>query len=481
MNISVVLPELILFCGSLFILLVDVFFAKKNREFFYITHLTTLLICALAIVGTFKSFANNDLYFNQFYRNTPIIALSKCFLILLLTVVVVMSLRFVAMMEKFSAEFLALMLIACTGGLIMISSNDFLTFYLGIELQALSFYLLSAIKTDSKKSSEAGIKYFILGCLASGILLYGISMIYGYMGTTNFKVIAELIENQKNDVPVGFLLGIIMVMIAMFFKLGNAPFHMWSPDVIEGSPTIVATLFATVGKFTSVIALSLLIYNFSWSVLTHIMIFVGLFSIVVGSLGAIFQKNLKRLLAYSSIAHVGFIILGLAGLGKNVITAVLFYIFIYSIISLGTFALLNLLVSKNQIENDETDKKTFAISSLAGLSKTNPFIALCFSILIFSTAGIPPLAGFFSKFYVISAVITSGYLKYALIAILLTVISAFYYLRIVKIIYFDSPNNQIAIDDSITIKSIILLSTILNLIIIIFIDQILSLFNGFLF
>jgi NADH-quinone oxidoreductase subunit N len=211
------------------------------------------------------------------------------------------------------------------------------------------------------------------------------------------------------------------------------------------------------------------------------MIFVGLFSIVVGSLGAIFQKNLKRLLAYSSIAHVGFIILGLAGLGKNVITAVLFYIFIYSIISLGTFGFLNLLVSNNEIENDETDKKTFAISSLAGLSKTNPLMALCFSLLIFSTAGIPPLAGFFSKFYVVSAVITSGYFKYALIAILLTVISAFYYLRIVKIIYFDSPNNQIAIDDSITIKSIILLSTILNLIIIIFIDQILSLFNGFLF
>ncbi|GDX36513.1 NADH-quinone oxidoreductase subunit N [Alphaproteobacteria bacterium] len=479
MNISVVLPELILFCGSLFILMIDVFFAKRNKEFFYITHLLTLLICALAIVGTFKNFAQSELYFNQFYQNSPIIALSKCFLILLVTFVVVISLRFVAMMEKFSAEFLALMLIACTGGLIMISSNDFLAFYLGIELQALSFYLLSAIKTDSKKSSEAGIKYFILGCLASGILLYGISMIYGYMGTTNFTVIADLVEKQKNDVPVGFLLGIVLVMIAMFFKLGNAPFHMWYPDIIEGSATVVATLFATVGKFTSVIALTFLIYKFSWSILSHIMIFVGLISIIVGSLGAIFQKNLKRLLAFSSVAHVGFIILGLAGLGKNVITAVLFYIFIYSIISLGIFGFLNLLISGNQIDNDETDKKTFAISSLAGLSKSNPTIALCLSLLIFSTAGIPPLAGFFSKFYIISAVITTGYFKFALIAILLTVISAFYYLRIIKIIYFDTPSSQIIIDDSIAIKSIIIAATILNTIIIIFIDQILSMFNGF--
>lgn len=479
MNISVLLPELTLFCGGLLILLLDVFLGKKNPNFFFITHLFSLLICAIALGLTFNNFANNDIYFNKLYRNTPIISLSKSLLILILTVVVLMSLRFVSSLIRFSAEFLALLLIASSGGLIMIASNDFLTFYLGLELQALSFYLLCAINTSSPKSSEAGLKYFILGCLASGILLFGISMIYGYTGTTNFSVIFDLVENQKNDIPVAFLLGIIMFMIAMFFKLSNAPFHMWAPDVYEGSPTIVATLFATVGKFSAVVALTIIIYNLSWPLLTQIFAVVGLLSIIIGSFGAIFQKNLKRLLAFSSISHVGFIVLGLAGLNKNVVASVFFYIFIYSLLSLGLFGFLNLIISSNQLENDNEDKKIFAISSLSGLSKTNPFLALCISVLIFSTAGIPPLAGFFSKFYIISSMISSSLLIFAVIAVIFTVISAFYYLRIIKIIYFDEPKNIIAIDDSLAIKSIIFIITILNVIMLIFIDRILSLINGF--
>jgi NADH-quinone oxidoreductase subunit N len=348
-------------------------------------------------------------------------------------------------------------------------------------LQALSFYLLSAINTKSPKSSEAGLKYFILGSLASGLLLYGISMIYGFMGTTNFSSIAELVELQKNDVSSGFLLGIILVLIAMFFKLSNAPFHMWAPDVYEGSPTIVATIFATVGKFSAVLALSLLFYNFSWLILSKIMVSVGLLSIIVGSFGAIFQKNFKRLLAFSSISHVGFVIIGFAGLGKNVLVAVIFYIFVYSLISLGTFGFLNLMVSKNDIDNDAEDNKIFNISSLSGLSKTNPVMALCLSLLMFSTAGIPPLAGFFSKFYILSSTLASGFFFFALVAIIFSVISAFYYLRIVKIIYFDKPNNAMVVDESLAIKSIIIFSAILNLIMIIFIENIFSLLNSFIF
>jgi NADH-quinone oxidoreductase subunit N len=361
----------------------------------------------------------------------------------------------------------------------MIASNDFLVFYLGLELQALSFYLLSSINTSSAKSSEAGLKYFILGSLASGILLYGISLIYGFMGTTNFSEIANLVELQKNDVPVGFLLGLILVLIAMFFKLSNAPFHMWSPDVYEGSPTIVATLFATVGKFSAVLALTLLLYNFSWVILSKIMGLVGLLSIIVGAFGAIFQKNFKRLLAFSSISHVGFIILGFAGLGKNVVVSVIFYIFIYSLITIGSFGFLNLITSKNQIDNDEEDNKIFKISSLSGLSKTNPVMALCLSLLMFSSAGIPPLAGFFSKFYIISATISSGFLILAIIAIIFSVVSAFYYLRIIKIIYFDKPKDIIDLDDSLAIKAIIIFSTILNFVMLFFIENIFTLLNGF--
>ncbi len=481
MNIAVLLPEITLFCGGLTILLLDVFFAKKNQNFFYITHILTLLTCAVAIVLSFNNFVINDFFYNKFYHNTPFISLIKAFLILLLTIVILMSLRFVSQMPKFTAEFLALMLFATTGGLIMIASNDFLIFYLGLELQALSFYLLSAINTKSNKSSEAGLKYFILGCLASGLLLYGISMIYGFMGTTNFSTIAELVEMQKNDVSAGFLLGIIFVLIAMFFKLSNAPFHMWAPDVYEGSPTIVATAFATIGKFSAVLALTLLIYNFSWVILSKIMLFVGLFSIIVGSFGAIFQKNFKRLLAFSSISHVGFIIIGLAGLGKNVIVAVVFYIFIYSLISLGTFGFLNLMISKNEIDNDEEDKKIFKISALSGLSKTNPVMALCLALLMFSTAGIPPLAGFFSKFYILSTVVSSGFAIFAFIAIIFSVISAFYYLRIVKIIYFDKPQDLMILDEALALKSIIIFITILNLIMLFFIETIFSLVNGFIF
>jgi NADH-quinone oxidoreductase subunit N len=481
MNIAVLLPEITLFCGGLLILMLDIFFAKKNSNFFYINHLLALIICGIAIALSFKNFVINDFFFSKLYHNSPLISLVKSFIILLLTFVLVMSLRFVYLMPKFSAEFLALALFATTGGLIMIASNDFLTFYLGLELQALSFYLLSAINTRSAKSSEAGLKYFILGCLASGLLLYGISMIYGFMGTTNFSTIAELIELQKNDVSAGFLLGIILVLIAMFFKLANAPFHMWSPDVYEGSPTIVATIFATIGKFSAVLALVLIFYNFSWAILGKIMIIVGLFSIIVGSFGAIFQKNFKRLLAFSSISHVGFVIIGFAGLGKNVVVSVIFYILIYSLISLGTFGFLNLMISKNEIDNDAEDKIIFNINSLSGLSKTNPVMALCLSLLMFSTAGIPPLAGFFSKFYILSATISSGYLFFALVAIIFSVISAFYYLRIVKIIYFDKPNYHINLDDSLAIKSIIIFTTFLNLIMLLFIENIFALLNSFIF
>jgi len=481
MNIAVLLPEVTLFCGGLLILLLDIFFAKKIKSFFYITHLLALVICGISIGLSFNNFVINDYFFNKLYHNSPLISLIKSFVILLLTFVILMSLRFVYLIPKFSAEFLALSLFATCGGIIMIASNDFLTFYLGLELQALSFYLLSAFNTKSSKSSEAGLKYFILGSLASGLLLYGISMIYGFMGTTNFSTIAELNELQKNNVSPGFLFGIILVLTAMFFKLSNAPFHNWAPDVYEGSPTIVTTIFATVGKSTAVFALVLLFYNFSWIILSKIMILVGLLSIIVGSFGAIFQKDLKRLLAFSSISHVGFIVIGFAGLGKNVVVAVIFYIVVYSLINLGTFGFLNLMISKNEIDNDDENKKIFNINSLSGLSKTNPVMSLCLSLLMFSTAGIPPLAGFFSKFYILSATIASGYLFFALVAIIFSVVSAFYYLRIVKIIYFDKPNSIMVLDDSLAIKSIIIFSTILNLVMLLLIENIFALLNSFIF
>jgi NADH-quinone oxidoreductase subunit N len=385
------------------------------------------------------------------------------------------------MLEKYNSEFLALMLIATVGGLLMISANDLLLFYLGLELQALSLYLLASFNVKSAKSSEAGIKYFILGSLASGLLLFGISLIYGYSATTNFTALQEFIGKLKpEEMPIGIVFGMVMVATAMFFKISAAPFHMWAPDVYQGAPTIVLAFFGTVVKFSVVMSLIFLSLNISWVILSKILLIVALTSIIVGSFGAIFQKNLKRLFAFSSITHIGFVLLALSPLDKSIFNSCIFYMIIYSIISLGTFSFLTIMRSPQEVENDETDAKTFDISSLAGLAKTHPLMAFSLAILMFSTAGIPPLAGFFSKFYILKSAITFGLLPYAIIAVIFSAISAFYYLRIVKIMYFDEPNGNLEIEDFGNARLIVFVSALANIGLIFAIDPIMNSIANFL-
>jgi len=402
----------------------------------------------------------------------------------LLAIVTLFSFKFVTAFPKISAEFLALLMIATTGGMVLISANDFLSFYLGLELQALSLYLLAALNRDSAKSSEAGMKYFILGCLASGILLFGISLIYGFSGTTNFSALMDLYyqPNVKPEIPVGVMFGFVLVITAMFFKVSAAPFHMWSPDVYEGSATISTTFFATVAKFTALTALLRLFYNLiiGWHGIEKIFIFSAILSLAVGSFGAIFQKNIKRLLAYSSIGHVGFILLGMAVLSKEGFTASIFYMLIYAVISIGSFGFLNLMTSKNyDQESDAENEKIFNISSLSGLSKTNPVMAFSLAALMFSTAGIPPLAGFFSKFFILTAILSQGHLVAAILAVLFSVVSAYYYLRIVKIMYFDEPQNVMALDQTANIKAVIFVTAIFNLLFIFFLGSVTDLIANF--
>lgn len=490
MNFSLLLPEIILFCGALTILLSDVFFAKKqvgekeevNPDFFYRSHLLAIGFCAAALFFIVSNFVTNELAFSEMFLTNSYISLIKSAVVLLLTVVILLSLGFIFVFYKISAEFLALLMIATVGGMFLISANDFLIFYLGIELQALSLYLLAAIKRDSKQSSEAGMKYFILGCLASGILLFGISMVYGFSGTTNFSALADLY--QKNDgsfnVPAGVLFGFILVLTAMFFKMSAAPFHMWSPDVYQGSPAIVTTFFATVVKLTVTIALIKLVSTLfvGWPGVEKIFLFIAILSMAVGSFGAIFQKNIKRLLAYSSIGHVGFILLGLSALNIYGYSSSTFYILIYSMISIGGFGFILLIKDRNNNnhsqENDATNDRIFDISSLSGLAKTNPVMAFSLAVLVFSMAGIPPLAGFFSKFYVIQAALSAQFYVAAVIAVLFSVISAYYYLRIIKIMYFDEAKEVINLDDITNVKAVIFIAAMLNILLIFFLHPVMD-------
>ena len=486
MNLTAILPELSLFFGAVIILMSDVFFGKKFKEFFYVSHLLALIFCTVCLTLVIRGFAISEISFYQMFINNPLITFVKAFTVTLLTVVILFSLKFLYFNQRISAEFLALMMISTVGAMFLISSNDFLTFYLALELQGLSLYLLAALNKNSAKSSEAGMKYFILGSVASGILLFGISIIYGFSGTTNFGALAELYASGQTNVPMAVMFGFILVIVAMFFKISAAPFHMWAPDVYEGSPTIVTTFFGTVAKFAATLVLVRILASvtLSWVGINKILVFVALASILVGSFGAIWQKNLKRLLAYSSISHVGFVILGLAAFNRDAIGACVLYMVIYATLSLGNFGFLNLVRSKDDNkagqEDDAENEKIFEISNLAGLAKTHPVTSFCLAVLMFSTAGIPPMAGFFSKFYVIMAALRGGFMIPATVAILFSVVSAYYYLRIVKIMYFDEPKDTTIEIESITnIKIIILFTAILNIVIIAFLDPILTMITNF--
>lgn len=481
MKFSLLIPELILFFGAISILMLDVFFNKKNHNFIYFAHFFSLVICGLALSFAVKTFGTQETSFSNMFNSKAIISFVKCITILLLTIIILISVRFVFSLEKYNTEFLALMMIATVGGLIMVSANDLLLFYLGLELQALSLYLLASFNVKSIKSSEAGIKYFILGSLASGLLLFGISLVYGYSATTNFSVLQEFIGKLKpEEMPIGMVFGMVMVATAMFFKISAAPFHMWAPDVYQGAPTIVLAFFGTVVKFSVVLSLIFLSLNISWIILSKVLLIVAITSIIVGSFGAIYQKNLKRLFAFSSITHIGFVLLALSPLDKSIFNSCIFYMIIYSFISIGIFSFLTIMRSPQEVENDKTDEKTFDISSLAGLSKTHPIMAFSLAILMFSTAGIPPLAGFFSKFYILKSAILAGLLPYAIIAVIFSAISAFYYLRIVKIMYFDEPNGDLEIEDFGNARLIVVISALANIGLIFAIDPIMNSITNFL-
>lgn len=330
------------------------------------------------------------------------------------------------------AEYPVLVLFAVLGMSIMVSASDFMTLYLGLELNSLAAYVLAAILRQDQRSAEAGLKYFVLGALASGILLYGMSLLYGFTGGTD---LASVRAALTGEISTGQLFGLIFVMAGLAFKIAAVPFHMWTPDVYEGAPTPVTTFFATAPKVAAVALTARVVFEvFGGQVLAwqQIVMFAALASIVFGALGAIGQENLKRLLAYSSINNIGFILLGLAVANAAGASAMLVYLFIYVAMSLGSFVALLMLRGE-----DGNLYETFA--DISGLAVTRPGIAWCLLLLMFSLAGIPPLLGFYSKFVVFQATVEAGLVVFAAIAIAASVIGAFYYIKFVKVMFFDEP------------------------------------------
>ena len=327
-------------------------------------------------------------------------------------------------------EFPILVVFATLGMLMMVSANDLIALYVGLELQSLSLYVIAAFKRDSVRSTEAGLKYFVLGALSSGLLLYGCSLIYGFTGTTSFEGLATVFHGGER--PIGVLVGSVFLLAGLAFKVSAVPFHMWTPDVYEGAPTPVTAFFAAAPKIAAIALLIRVLMGPMHELIgdwQQIIIAISIMSMALGAFAAIGQKNIKRLMAYSSIAHVGYALVGLATGSADGVRGVIVYMSIYMMMTLGTFACILAMRRK--------DRMIEQIDDLAGLSKSNPLMALALLIFMFSMAGIPPLAGFFGKLYVFLAAIESGLIGLAVIGVLTSVVGAFYYIRIVKVMYFD--------------------------------------------
>ena len=346
-----------------------------------------------------------------------------------------------------------LILLACVGMMIMVSANNFMTLYMGLELQSLSLYVLAAIKRDNEKSTEAGLKYFVLGALSSGLILYGTSLIYGYVGSLGFD--EAKIALTAGGVNVGAMVGMVFLLAGIAFKVSAVPFHMWTPDVYEGSSTSITAFFATAPKVAAMGLLMRLLYDPLGSYIEQwqqIIIFISVASMIVGAFAAIWQVNIKRLLAYSSIGHIGYALMALAIGDINALPSLLFYLTVYLVMSFGAFGIIIYLRQDGRALED--------INDFSGLYKSQPVIAALMAIFMFSLAGIPPLGGFLAKLYVFNSVVAAGYIWLAVVGVLTSVVSAYYYIRVIKVMYFEDPAQETEVVFEPFLKLIIVLSVI---------------------
>lgn len=439
LSLRFTLPEIILSVSSLILLLIAAWGGNKSARL-----ITILAVAALFAAGiSVWEFLTNPSYefggdaFGGLYRMDAFGSFAKILIYFAAIISLMVAPRFFKAGGEYRPEYPVLILFAAIGMGMMVSAVDMLTLYIGLELNSLAAYVLASFVRTEVRSAEAGLKYFVLGALASGMLLFGISLVYGFAGSTNFSVISETLTG---DLSTGPLIGVVLVLAGLAFKISAVPFHMWTPDVYEGAPTPVTAFFASAPKVAAIaLTVRVIIDAFGGQTSTwqQIIVFVALASIVLGAVAAIGQQNIKRLLAYSSINNVGFLLIGLAAGTAQGISAMLFYLVIYVLMTLGSFICV--------MEMRDADGKPLeSLSSLAGLSRTRPGLAAAFAVFMFSLAGIPPLFGFWGKFLVFDAAVAAGMLPLAVIGIAASVIGAFYYIKVVKIIYFDDPANEIA-------------------------------------
>ena len=423
-NLNIMFPEIFLSLSIFLILLIGVYIKNSFNLIFNVSSL--IIIVTITIILTSPN-TEEKIFLDSFTRD----AFSNYFkiLILLSTLFVLNSSKNFIIDNKLDKfEYPIIILLSVLGMFFMVSANDLILFYLGLELQSLSLYILASIDRDNLRSTESGIKYFVLSALSSGLLLYGCSLLYGFTGSTNF----ELIESQLNRENTGAIFAMVFILVGLAFKISAVPFHMWTPDVYEGAPTSITSYFAVVPKVAG-LALLIKFMNVPFSNILlewqTIIIFLSIASMILGAVAAMIQKNFKRLLAYSSIGHIGY---ALAGVATGAITgyqSAIVYISIYVVMNIGAFSCLYLLKKDSQYKEN--------INDLSGISKKHPLLAVSLLIILFSLAGVPPLGGFFAKFYVFVAVLEKEMYTLAIIGLLTTVMSAFYYLKIIKTIYFD--------------------------------------------
>lgn len=430
LNVVLVLPEIFLIVTAMGFLMAGVFQGNRSTDVLSWSAIISCAICCLLILksdwGT--QYALNDMLVKDgFSASVKVLILVGTMISLML------SINYLYQERIARFEYPVLIMFASVGMLFMVSANNFLSLYMALELQSLSLYVLAAFHRNSLRSGEAATKYFILGALSSGMLLFGISLIYGFMGTLDFVTINEALQTIPNVHP-GFLVGMTFVLAALVFKISAAPFHMWTPDVYEGAPTSVTAFFAIVPKVAALALIIRLLFGpfdpiqDQWQ---QIIYFVSIASLVVGSFAAIAQNNVKRLLAYSSIGNMGYALIGVVAGTEFGVASVLTFLFIYMMMTAGVFMIV-LYMRRNELAVEKID-------DLAGFSKTNPVLAYAMAVLMFSMSGIPPMAGFFGKLFIFQAAVQSEMYILAVLGVIASVVAAYYYLRVIKVMFFDPP------------------------------------------
>jgi NADH-quinone oxidoreductase subunit N len=426
--------EIFLLTMTCVILIADTLIRQNGRLITYMLVQFTLMCCALITVGTHANGVAQT--FNNMFVDDLMSDVLKLLTYLAVSMMLVYSRQYLTVRDLFSGEFMVLTLFATLGMMVMISANHFVALYLGLELLSLSLYAMVALQRDSAIATEAAMKYFILGALASGLLLYGMSMLYGATGSLELDRVSNAIQSGNADKTL-LVFGLVFIVSGLSFKLGVVPFHMWLPDVYHGAPTAMTMLIGSAPKLAAFAFVSRILVSGLQPLVQHwtgMLTILAIASMALGNITAIAQTNLKRMFAYSTIAHMGFLLLGFISGDKEGYGSSMFYAVIYVLMSLGAFGMI-MMLSRVGFEADN-------LNDFKGLNQRSPWLAFLMLLLMFSMAGVPPTVGFYAKFSVLNAVVQSGYTWLAVVAVLFSLIGAFYYLRIVKLMYFDAPESH---------------------------------------